>query len=426
MGFLDSLDIANRVMQHCGTRQIASPTEDSKRNQEVTFAYDKLRKAELRRNNWRFAIKNVLLRAVDTNTMMLVPALYDSTKTYLPGAIVSDANNQLWVSMTKQNINNTPGGNNEVWDAYFGPRTITAYDSTLAYFAGELVYLPGLLNGSYVIYQSLKNDNTDVPNVVTAWSAATQYNGNSVVSNGGYQWSSLIELNLNITPAVGPTVYDNTATYSAAQTVTGSDNFIYSSVAGGNIGHDPVTDGGVHWTNTGVANAWSRLAASTSVASTNWRVIDAQMNNLSFSYPLGSGPVSNTDTLNVFCLPAGFLKEAPQDPKAGSVSFLGAPSARPYDDWLYQGNYFTSRDAGPILYRFIADVMKVSDMDDMFCEGLAARIATAVCEPLTQSNEKLQTIASEYKLFMGEARIANAIEIGPIEPPEDDFIGCRL
>ena len=88
-------------------------------------------------------------------------------------------------------------------------------------------------------------------------------------------------------------------------------------------------------------------------------------------------------------------------------------------------------DAGVVLlhrfvYRFTADVQDVTKMDDMFCEGLACRIGLEVAEPLTQSGAKIGTISQEYKTFMSEARIVNGIETGPTEPPEDDYVTCRI
>jgi hypothetical protein len=426
MPFLGSMDIANDAMQLLGAEIILSPTEDSKNNLEASFAYDKLRRLELRRNNWVFAMRRQVIRAVDTNTMTLQPAQYNSATVYQPGSITADLNNQFWISMTEANQNNLPGGNNEVWESYFGPRTIEPYDTTggTTYATGELVYTPGLYPGSYVIYMSLINNNADVPNVATAWSSTVQYNGNSFVSYGGSQWASNVELNLNITPAVGPLPFDPGATYSTAQTVTASDNFIYSSVGSGNTGNNPVTDGGVHWTNTGLANAWTQVSGG--VSSTNWRIINATMKNLSFSYPAGAGPSSQTSTRNVFRLPAGFLNVAPQDPKAGSVSYLGAPSGLKYNDWLFEGNFIVTQESGPLVFRFVADITKVSQMDDLFCHGLACRMAAQTCQTITQSDEKLQTIASEYQKFMGDARVVNSIESGAVEPPEDDYITARI
>ena len=129
--------------------------------------------------------------------------------------------------------------------------------------------------------------------------------------------------------------------------------------------------------------------------------------------------------MNVFHLPGNFLKIAPQGPKAGANPYLGAPTGLAYTDWNLEGNLMVSQEIQPIIFRFVADVTKVRNMDDMFCEGLACRIAAEVCEPLTQSSAKLTTIAGVYAKFMGDARTTNAIEIGSEEPPEDDLITCR-
>lgn len=427
MGYIDSLDIANRALMHCEAPPLTSITEDSTACTAVTNAYDKVRRAELRRNNWRFAIKKVVLRPVDADTMVIQPTLWAVGSTYLPGAIVSDANGVNWISLVKDNVANQPGANNTAWDMYFGPLTISPYDTTgsTAYWAGELVYLPGSIAGTFVIYQSLVSANADVPNVATPWSSTTTYHSDMVVSYSGSQWRSLIEVNLGITPSQGPLAWAVGTTYAATNTVTGSDQFIYSSVGNGNVGNNPVTDGGVHWTNTGVVNAWSD-SPTIPVSDIQWQVVSASMKNLVFQYPVGTGPVTQSETRNVYHLPANYLAAAQQDPKAGSVNFLGAPSGEMYKDWLFEGRFIVSRDAYPILFRFVADITKVSEMDDMFCEGLACRIAVAIAPSVTNSNVKLQTIASAYKEFMGEARRTNMIETGPVEPPEDDFVTCRL
>ena len=147
---------------------------------------------------------------------------------------------------------------------------------------------------------------------------------------------------------------------------------------------------------------------------------------LSFLYPIGSGPTSQTETRNVYPLPYGFLRKASQDPKAGSASFLGAPSNRAYDDWLIEGQYIITREANPIVFRFVRDVVTVQHMDPMFCEGLACAIALAICEPITQSTEKRAGVAGEHKLMMTEARLVNAIEDDAEEAALDDWLACRM
>jgi hypothetical protein len=79
-----------------------------------------------------------------------------------------------------------------------------------------------------------------------------------------------------------------------------------------------------------------------------------------------------------------------------------------------------------IVFRFVADVQDVAQMDPMFCEGLGARIGLEICEPLTQSDSKLNVISQIYKTFMSEARAENGIEEGTEELPLDDFISCRI
>lgn len=426
MPFLDSLDVANRALDHCGIEPILTVTEDSKKNQLCARVYDKVRRAEMRRNSWRFTIRNVALRPIDTTVMELVPPTYSASATYLRGAVVKDANGQLWLSKIFDNVNNTPGANGlDAWDMYFGPMSISKYDSTQTYFSGELVYIVNAGQpGGYSIFMSLQNSNADVPNVATAYAAGTTYTNDQTVSSGGSQWRCLLPFVTGVTPATIPLAFDVTATYSISQTATGSDSYIYSSVGSSNIGHDPTTDGGIHWTNTNVLAAWTNIP-TIPVSSIKWLPLQATMISATPIYPVGSGPSSQLSTRNVFRLPAGFLKLAAQDPKAGSNPYLGSPTGLTYNDWNLAGNYLVSYQQAPLILRFNADVSLVSAMDDMFCEGLACRIATEVCEPLTQSGTKLQTIASAYQRFMGDARTVNAIEVGSEEPFEDDLITCR-
>lgn len=374
MSYLDSLDVANRALQLIGALPINSITEDSNNNTVMSFAYDKVRRAELRRNVWRFATREAILRPVDTTTMLLDPVVFDPAITYLQGTIVKDANGLFWISQIAANLGNTPGGNNEGWDMYFGPISISLYDSTVTYQSGELVYKETGSPGGYAVYLSLQSDNTDNPSTATAWLSTFIYNRDDVVTNAGTMWRSIVEVNHGITPVEG-----------------------------------------AFWT------ALPPIPTS----SIKWRAINAQVKNLLFMYPIGAGPASQDATRNVYRMPAGYLREAPQDPKAGAISYLGAPWGMPINDWLFEGNYIITRDAGPLRLRFVADVTRVTQFDDMFCEGLACRIATATCEQLTQSTSKLGSLASQYKLFMTEARLVNGIETGPTEPPLDDYIMAR-
>jgi hypothetical protein len=431
--FIDSLDIANRTCQHLGATRIASPTEDSVNNSEISFAYDKLRRAELRRNTWRFAIKKAVLRPIDTTTFLLAPRLWNAGTQYLPGSVVKDTNGQLWVSNVANNIGNDPNLT-DVWEGYYGSMTVDAYDSTggTSYFAGDLVYQSSG-DGSYIIYMSLQNSNTEVPYTPDEWDPTVIYKQDDVVTftfnTVTSQWRSLIALNQGQEP--GFTGLDATAqnwsaiqTYPSNATVVGSDGFLYSGNTDNNLGNDPVSDDGTNWSNEDTAVAWVALPAIP-ISSNIWVPLYASLVSFNFVYPLGVGPLSQTMTKNIFRLPAGYLRQAAQDPKAGINSYLGAPSGNMQNDWEFEGDFLISQCGTPIVFRFVADVMRVSEMDDLFCEGLAARIGVETCETITNSNAKQQTCNNAYQKFMGEARIVNAIENGSVEPPEDDYITCR-
>lgn len=519
MSFRTPVDIGNRACQHCGVTRIADFTEDSLQASEISFVYDKARRAELRRNVWRFAIKKAALRPIAPTTMFLNPILWASTTTYGFGAIVQDTAGFLWGSLAQDNINNAPG-NSPAWEAYCGPLSVQPYDTTgtTGYYAGELVYeSPG--DGTYTVYLSVQSNNSQDPRAPTQWLSTTQYSRNQVVlyyapwavgttyaagaavsylgnnyvslaasnvgnvpptatskwvivsstlaapyydstvayaigqfvtysghryvcilastgnlpSNATY-WAlqtsgttyvSLIDFNLNQDPSLAPALWAVGTTYAAGNTVGASDGMIYSSVGSGNVGNDPTTDGGVHWTNTGVLDPWSTVNPF-GTASVLWLQLAVALVDLLVVYPLGSGPNDQDATRNLYRLPANFLRKAPQDPKAGSVSFLGAPTGMMYDDWDLTNDYIVTQEVFPIVLRFVADITDVTKMDDMFCEGLGARIGLEVCERLTQSTAKMAAIASAYKTFMGDARTVNGIETGPVEPPVDDYISCRI
>jgi hypothetical protein len=432
--FLFPVDIANRGLDHIGSTRIDQAlgfSELSRQSSAVAGIYDKLRRAELQRNTWRFAIKEAWLRAIDTNTTLLVPSLWSSTTTYFVGSIVADQYGTAWISNTANNVGNDPLLTS-AWDEYFGPTAVPLWDATgkTAYGTGELVYTtPG--DGTNRVYLSLIANNSDNPATPTAWSSTAVYDQNQVVTVAATAYMSRIDFNLNQNPATTFVAeWAIGTTYAINAKVTGSDGVIYQSIGNGNVGFDPTTRAD-KWTNTGVLSPWDTTFVS-GAGSINWRQIGGAefpggvtVRPLNNNYPLGAGPSWQSTTRNAFRLPAGFLRKAPSDPKAGSLSYLGAASGLDYRDWNLESEYLTSSQTGPILLRFVADTVDVTKFDDMFCEGLGARIGTEVCETLTQSTAKKQAAASEYQKFMSEARTVNAVLVGAIEQPVDDWVECR-
>lgn len=403
--------------------------EDSRGAAEVSFCYDKLREAELKANYWTCAIKEAILRAVDTNTMLLEPALWSAVTTYFVGSIVADQSGNLWTSRIRNNLNNDPLLTTH-WEPYFGPLTVSLYDSALTYSSGELVYTaPG--DGTYRVYLSQLDGNADNPATATAWDATTTFFKNDVVSYLSVSYMSLIDLNTANTPSAAPALWSAATTYAIGNTVGGSDGLIYTSLANGNLDHDPVLDGSVHWSTAGVLNPWTTVFVG-GTGSDKWLQIGGAefpsgvaLTRLSIIYPLGVGPSRQMTSRNAFMLPANYLRMAPQNPK-GTATPVGGPSGVTYNDWNLESGYLISAEVGPIRLRFVADVTDVRRMDAMFCEGVAARIAMAICETLTQSSAKIQLIAKVYAKWIGDAKTQNAIEQGYEDPPDDDYVTVRL
>ncbi len=440
-GFLTPVDIANRALQHCGVELMSLTdgfAEESDRAAQTGFVYDKLRRAELRRNTWRFAIKYAVIRPmvrpgdVDASsnplkpTMLMSPTLWASTTTYFIGSVVMDEMGYFWVSTAPDNLNNQPS-TSTYWDSYYGAVAVQPYDTTgqTVYFAGDVVYVT-TGDGVFTTYLSRQNNNSSVPGTVDAFSSTAVYMKDSLVSSSSVTYQSLFDVNIGNTPSAAnaPSIWDATTTYAAAALVRGSDGYVYTSTSAGNYGNDPITDG-VNWT-LGILAAWAVGSDITRTSSADeWMVLGVVLAQPPLNGPVGVGPNVSGHQRTVYRLPANFLRLAPQDPKAGSSSFLGAPSASAYLDWDLAGQYLVTRSITPIVLRFVADVTNVREMDDMFCEGLGARIGHAVAPKLTQSVSKQTDIAKSYDVFMSEARLVNGIETGPTEPPEDDYISCR-
>jgi len=259
--FTTPTDIGNRAAQHCGAEMmdaVAGFTEDSKVARQIGFVYGKLRRAELRRNVWVCATRRAALRAIATTTMLLVAAQWVSDTTYFNGSIVDDGSGTLWISRIQNNVGNQPQ-NSATWEPYFGPMTVSPYDSTTSYFSGEMVYTAAG-DGTSRVYLSQISGNTDNPATATTWSTTTTYNTSDVITYLSTAYMSLIDLNTGQTPSASPAAWSSATTYAAGARVRNTaDNLIYTSIASGNHNHDPASDAGVHWTNTGVLCPWTTV-----------------------------------------------------------------------------------------------------------------------------------------------------------------------
>lgn len=435
MAPITATQIANLALMHCGSTLIGAggtgatlATENSTNAAALNACYDIVRRRELRRNVWRTSIRNCALRALTTSTQLVTFPNWASGTTYHVNDIVTGSDSQVYVSLKGGNVGNDPTATVGSWQLYYGQTVaqqfVTNFSLTQIYAKGQFA------NGS-----------------------------------NGVTYVSIVNNNFGNDPTVTPPNWNAGTTYASGNFVIGSDANEYQSQVGGNIGFNPVGDNGTHWKQiTSVQGGDAAIGWDTAPApSTNvsyWAgelvytlgstvVWQSQTNNnqtnpltdtlqnwlqvsgapiLStpqFVYPIGTGPESDTTTRNVFFLPNGFLREAPQSPKGQQGAFLGGPAGIAYSDWLIENNYLTSWDPGPIIFRFAADVSDPTLFDPLFVDGFALALALQVCEELTQSQEKLQQIEMKYKKFMGEARTVNGIETSPSDPPVDEYLTIR-
>jgi hypothetical protein len=466
-GFQSPIDICNRMLDHCGGRAITGfPPNDNSRNaakcQEV---YDKLRQAELRRNQWVFSTRKVALRPIDTTTMLFIPAAWGKGVQYEQGDIVSYLTG-IYIYVAHGDGSPPVDGNgflNPLCDNYYGPMTVdtwvdpnststTTLPSPSDYHAGEIVYLAAG-DGTYTLFLSLVDNNTDDPLAPDLWSPTIMYQkgqiimvdtvsaaqivieGESIVVERGeilvdnpLLYESLIDLNIGNDPyfTVGKSLWLVGTAYTAGTYVFGSDNQIYQAVIN-NTGNNPTTDNGTNWLSTGMwANTWTTTLSTFPRSTSNqWRVIAGTLSPLFLIFPIGSGPLSQPQTKNLFMLPNNFLMRATPESQLGNkLSFGGAMRPTP-EDMVFQGNFFISESLFPVVMRFISDFQNVALMDSMFCEGFAARGGWELCEPLTQKPELRNACATAYNIQMGAARKVNAIEIGPIQEVEDEYLRVR-
>lgn len=347
------------------------------------------------------------------------PALWSAVTTYSQSQSAMGSDFNIYTSLLNSNLNHNPVGDGGVHWLLVGPA-----QQGSGYFAGELVYIQsGTTISAYV---SLSTGNTDVPGNIPAWATTPQYLIGTSVSFSSVTYQSQIDFNLGNQPVA---LWLVGTTYAIGNQVLAADGHLYTSRTNGNIGHNPTAAGDpTDWTDNGLA-PWGLQPNTQTDTQTgqNWLLLGtATIVGMQIIYPAGSGPLDQVATRNIYLLPNGFLREAPQDPKAGSSSYLGAPSGLAYDDWIFDGPYLISREVEPIALRFAADVQDVTKMDPMFCELHALHIALDGVERVTQSAEKLSEIGQKYKQFGSDARTVNGIEQGATEPPEDDYITSRL
>lgn len=369
--------LANRALQYVGAQRLTNIWSDTSKNAvEIQNCYHMLRRAELRRNVWRFAVREAVLRPVGVNTRILTFGAWATGTTYAINDVVLGSDGRVYYSLIAGNLGNDPSTRLFTkWSLYFGPdmctEYVTTWSSSVAYLTGD--HTVGSDGQVYIAVQNTTNNNP--------------------VGDGNVHWTLTTD---GVTASSTSTA---NSFWSGELVCIGSN--VYLSLVNQNVSVPPS------------AGKWLALSTPPTRALFN------------FIYPIGAGPLNQATTRNVYRLPLGYVCQAPAAPKLGSFRDLGAPTNLQYDDWQFENDYFTSIWGNLIIFRFCADIDDPTLFDPMFAEGFATRIALSIGEVITQSTAKVQMLTAMYKQFMSEARIKNGIETGPTEPPLDEYLTTR-
>lgn len=170
--FQAKVDVANRAIQHCGATRVSSLTQSVKQAREANFAIDMIRVSELQQSGvWTFATRRAVMRPIVSTSKFVTFPTYAAGSTYGQHEVVQDSTSYVWRSTKASNLANTPGadnaGNPAPWTAYAGPVIAQAWDNTVPYYIGDVVYV------STTAYICIAAHTGHTPPNATYWAAQT-------------------------------------------------------------------------------------------------------------------------------------------------------------------------------------------------------------------------------------------------------------
>lgn len=100
------------------------------------------------------------------------------------------------------------------------------------------------------------------------------------------------------------------------------------------------------------------------------------------------------------------------------------PRDEPHD-WEIRGDKLMTSEGTTLYLNYVKKVTDPTLYPPSFAEALSADMAAAMCEPITQSNEKKADAKQTKKDAIALAKRSNAFQTMPVEPAEDVFLSCR-
>lgn len=119
---------------------------------------------------------------------------------------------------------------------------------------------------------------------------------------------------------------------------------------------------------------------------------------------------------NSFSLPEDCLLVLPPYPEDDNI----------YRDWVIENRKILTDDAAPLYLRYVKKVSDPNEMDVLFREAFATKLAFELCEKITQSNTKKESLRLDYEEIITTAKKQSAIQSVPIKSVDDTWIATRL
>lgn len=105
---------------------------------------------------------------------------------------------------------------------------------------------------------------------------------------------------------------------------------------------------------------------------------------------------------------------------------LKVVSIEPRGDWKIEGRRLLTDLPAPLRVIYVKQSLDPSTFDALFVEALAARLASELCESLTQSNTKKRMALEDYSQAIRRARRVDAVEGTPDALEETSWIKARF
>lgn len=235
--------------------------------------------------------------------------------------------------------------------------------------------------------------------------------------------------------------YSSATTYAAGDIVADSAGFLWISTVGSNLANTPGAGGvnakwfpyfgptvaQVHDTSTTwlpgdvvyvSSTVYLAIAANSNQTPPNatyWMApTGASISTIVAPWPTHYER-DGTTTRNKYKLPSNYLRMAPQDPKFASGVRQNVAAGMQFNDWEVEAGFLMTADSGGFVLRFVADQADVATMEPLLVEVWAAQLAVQLCEPMTQSDEKMNAMMAIYTRFMNTAKLINSVEAGSTE-----------